>query len=115
MRNYYVDTCKELREIFMEHCNLSMEQYEEISGRLMDLVTEIQETDEDGCGTFAEAYQKAEELGVIFEFLLNTKEVTLAEYNDMYNLVNRIRDDAWMLENMGMIFRPEPVRKEAKK
>ena len=93
MRNYYVDTCGELREIFKEHCNLSMEQYEEISGRMIDLVTEIQETDEDGCGSFEVAEQKAEEMGVIFEFLLNTKEVTLKEYNDMCNLVGKIVND----------------------
>ena len=93
MRNYYVDTCGKLREIFSEHCNLSMEQFEEISGRLIDLVTEIQETDKDGCGSFPEAERKANELGVIFEFLLNTKEVTLQEYNDLCNLVNGIADD----------------------
>ena len=97
MRNYYIDTCGKLREIFTEHCNLSMEQYEEISGRLIDLVTEIQETDEGGCGSFAKAEDKANELGVIFEFLLNTKEVTLKEYNDMCVLVNSIANDAQLM------------------
>ena len=92
MKNYYIDTCEKLREIFTEHCNLSMEQYEEISGRLIDLVAEIQEFD--GEGTYPEAERKANELGVIFEFLLNTKEITLAEYNDLCNLVGRIADDA---------------------
>lgn len=94
MRNYYVNTCEKLRDIFTAHCNLSMEQYEEISGRLIDLVAEIQETDDGGCGSFAEAERKANELGVIFEFLLNTKEVTLMEYNDLCNLVGGIANDA---------------------
>ena len=94
MRNYYVDTCGKLRDIFTEHCNLNMEQYEEISGRLIDLLAEIQETDEEGCGSFAEVERKAGELNVIFEFLLNTKEITLMEYNDMCNLVNSMENDA---------------------
>ena len=92
MKNYYRDTCTELRGIFSEHCNLSMEQYEEISGRLIDLVCEIQEFD--GEGTLAEAERKANELGVIFEFLLNTKEVTLEEYNGLCNMVSEICDAA---------------------
>ena len=92
---YHNDTCKQLREIFSEHCNLSMEQYEEISGRLIDLVAEIQEFD--GEGTPADAEQKANELGVIFEFLLNTKEVTQKEYNDLCNMVGKIADDAQMI------------------
>ena len=94
MRNYYVDTCGKLRDIFTEHCNLSMEQFEEISGRLIDLLAEIQETDEEGCGSFDEVERKAGELNVIFEFLLNTKEITLKEYNDMCNLVNSMENDA---------------------
>lgn len=92
MRNYYVDTCGKLREIFTEHCNLSMEQYEEISGRLIDLVAEIQESD-DGCGSLPEAENKVNELGVIFGFLLDTKEVTLKEYNNLCNLVGKIAND----------------------
>ena len=88
MKNYYRDTCTELRGIFSEHCNLSMEQYEEISGRLIDLVSEIQELD--GEGTFDDAERKADELNVIFEFLLNTKEITLEEYNELCNMVGKI-------------------------
>ena len=100
MKNYYVDTCGKLRRIFTEHCNLSAEQYEEISGRLIDLVSEIQESDDDGCGSLPEAERKAEELGVIFDFLLNTQEVTLAEYNDLCNLVNAIADDIHTMQEV---------------
>ena len=92
MKTYYVDTCGQLRDIFKEHCNLSMEQYEEIRGRLIDLVSEIQEFD--GEGTYAEAERKANELGVIFEFLMNTKEITLKEYYDLCNMVGKIAEDA---------------------
>ena len=88
MVTYYYDTCGKLRDIFTKHCNLSMEQYEEISGRLIDLVAEIQEFD--GEGTLQEAERKANELGVIFEFLMNTKEITLEEYNDLCNMVGEI-------------------------
>ena len=99
MVNYYYGTCEKLREIFAEHCNLSGEQYEEISGRLIDLVAEIQEFD--GEGTWPEAERKANELGVIFEFLLHTKEVTLQEYNDLCNMVGEITDAAEKLYRDG--------------
>ena len=89
---YYFDTCGKMREIFTKHCNLSMEQYEEISGRLIGLVAEIQEFD--GEGTLPEAVRMADELAVIFEFLLNTKEITLEEYNDLCNMVGEIEDAA---------------------
>ena len=94
MRAYYYDTNEKMREIFTKHCNLSMEQYEEISGRLIDLVEEIQEFDNEG--TYAEAERKANELSVIFEFLMNTKEITLEEYNDLCNMVGEIEAAAEM-------------------
>ena len=101
MKNYYVDTCGEMRKIFAEHCNLSCEQYEAISGRFVDLIAEIQESGEGGCGSLAEAEQKAENLGVIFEFLLDTKELTLKEYNDLCNMAGRIYDDAHAMREAG--------------
>ena len=99
MAAFYYDTDKKLVEIFTEHCNLSGEQYEEISGRLIDLVAEIQEFD--GEGSYPEAERKANELGVIFEFMLNTKEVTLQEYNDLCNMVGEIADAAEKLYRDG--------------
>ena len=96
MVKYFCDTCGKLRKIFAEHCNLSLEQYEEIRGRLIDLVAEIQEFD--GEGTYQEAVRKANELEVIFEFLLNTKEVTLEEYDELHNLIGKIANDAVKLE-----------------
>ena len=96
---YYYDTDKKLKDIFCEHCNLSGEQFDEIRGRLIDLVAEIQELD--GEGTYPEAERKANELGVIFEFLLNTKEVTLEEYNDLCNMVGEIANKAEKLHSDG--------------
>lgn len=92
---YYMDTTEKLREIFTEHCNLSMEQYEEISSRLINLVTDIQMLEEKSDEVTPEGVeQAAEELGVIFEFLLNTKELTLKEYNELCNLANALADAA---------------------
>ena len=92
---YYMDTTGKLREIFAEHCNLSGEQYEEISGRLIDLVGDIQMLEEKSDElTLADAEKAAEELGVIFEFLLNTKELALEEYNNLCNMVGELADAA---------------------
>lgn len=92
---YFMDTTGKLREIFAEHCNLSGEQYEEISGRLIYLVADIQMLEEKReLVTLAEAEKEAEELGVIFEFLLNTKGLTLKEYNDLCNMVGEMADAA---------------------
>ena len=92
---FYCDTCGKLREIFAEHCNLSGEQYEEISGRLTDLVGDIQMLEEKSDElTLDDVMNAAEDLGVIFEFLLNTKEVTLQEYNDLCNMVGEMTNAA---------------------
>ena len=92
---YYMDTSKKLREIFAEHCNLNAEQYEEISGRLIYLVADIQMLEEKSEDvTLAEAEIEANELGVIFEFLLNTKELTLKEYNDLCNMASELAEAA---------------------
>ena len=95
MATFYYDTDKKLVEIFTEHCNLSGEQFEEISKRLIYLVSDIQmleEKDEDL--TLEQVEAEAEELGIIFEFLLNTKELFLEEYNDLCNMVGELADAA---------------------
>ena len=86
MNNYYVDTCGKLRNIFMEHCNLSMEQYEEISGQFLYLVTDIQEGEPQ-----AEIEKRMEYMRAVFEFLYNTKELTLKENFEL----NQLLDDVW--------------------
>lgn len=90
---YYMDTTGKLREIFAEHCNLSGEQFEEISGRLINLVSDIQMLEEKSNElTQADVAKAAEDLGVIFEFLLNTKELTLEEYNALCNMTGELED-----------------------
>ena len=92
---FYCDTCGKLREIFAEHCNLSGEQYQEINRRLINLVSDIQMLEEkSGELTLADVETEAEELGVIFEFLLNTKELTLEEYAALSNMVVEMDDAA---------------------
>lgn len=92
---YYMDTTRKLLEIFAEHCNLSSEQYVEISVRLTDLVSDIQMLEEKSEElTLADVEKAAEDLGVIFEFLLNTKELTLKEYNDLCNLAGELAEAA---------------------
>ena len=92
---YYMDTTGKLREIFAEHCNLSGEQFEEISGRLIYLVADIQMLEEKSEEvTLADAEKEAEDLGVIFDFLLNTKELTLEEYNALCNMTGELADAA---------------------
>ena len=92
---FYCDTCGKLREIFAEHCNLSGEQYQEINRRLINLVSDIQMLEEKSEElTLADVETEAEELGVIFEFLLNTKELTLEEYAALSNMVVEMDDAA---------------------
>ena len=78
MEKFYYPTAGKLREIFAEHCNLSMEQYEEISEQLIDLVADYQENKPE-----AEIEKRENVLKTIFDFLFNTKELTLKEYLDL--------------------------------
>ena len=96
MAAFYYDTSEKLREIFAEHCNLSGEQFEEISKRLIFLVADIQMLEEKDLDdlTLEQVEAEAEELGIIFKFLLNTKELFLKEYNDLCNMVGELADAA---------------------
>lgn len=89
MAAFYYDTCTKLREIFSEHCNLSMEQYEEISGQLIDLVADYQENEPE-----AEIEKREDRLKVIYDFLFNTKELTLKEHLDLYSMLDEMHEQA---------------------
>ena len=92
---FYMNTGRKMQEIFAEHCNLSGEQYVEINARLIDLVSDIQMLEEKSEElTLADAEKEAEELGVIFEFLLNTKELTLEEYCELCNMTVELAEAA---------------------
>ena len=87
---FQFNTSGRLQEIFAEHCNLSMEQYEEISRRFTELAEEYRD------GTpMAEIEPQKEELSIIFDFLYNTKELTIREYNDLCNMVGEIEKTAF--------------------
>ena len=92
MNSYYKDTCGRLREIFGEHCNLSAEQFLEISRRFLDRVADIQEEE-----PLEEIETEINDLCVIFEFLYNTKELNEKEYNELVDLANVMRADAYRM------------------
>lgn len=83
---FHYNTCGKMREIFAEHCNLSLEQYEEISGQFLFLVTDIQEGEPQ-----AEIEKRMDYMRAVFEFLYNTKELTLKEQYEL----NQLLDDVW--------------------
>ena len=83
---FHYNTCGKLREIFSEHCNLSMEQYEEISGQFLYLVTDIQEGEPQ-----EEIEKRMDYMRAVFEFLYNTKELTLKEQYEL----NQLLEDVW--------------------
>lgn len=86
MAAFYYDTDKKLVEIFTEHCNLSGEQYEWIRREFIYLVTDIQEDEPETA-----IDERIEKMNIVFEFLLETKELTLEEYNDLCNLASDVR------------------------
>lgn len=86
---FYRDVDAKLREIFSEHCNLSAEQFNEIKKRMIYMVATIQDN-----YPFGDVEEYAEELNTIFAFMVNTRELTLVEYNELCNFVNGMADEA---------------------
>ena len=98
MATYYYDTDKKLVEIFTEHCNLSGEQYEWIRGEFIFLVADIQ--DEEAGREIDERIRK---MKAVFDFLLETKELGLAEHAALHELANEVRDaDTRIITNSGV-------------
>lgn len=83
--SYYYDTCGKMREIFSEHCDLSLEQYEEISGQFIFLISDIQDME-----TQEEIEKRMGYLRAVFEFLYNTKELTLKEHAELEEMLDEI-------------------------
>ena len=83
------NTCGKLREIFAEHCDLSMEQYEEISGQFIFLVSDIMD-----CEPQADIEKRMDYMRAVFEFLYNTKELTLKEHYELIQMLDDIWDKA---------------------
>ena len=89
MKDFYYDSCGKLREIFSEHCNLSMEQYEWISGEFIFLISDIQDGEPQ-----AEIEKRLDKLDMVFDFLMETKELTLKEHYDLTNMATEIWEKA---------------------
>ncbi len=98
MAAFYFDTDKKLVEIFTEHCNLSVEQHEWIRGEFIFLVADIQD-EEDG----REIDKRVAKMKTVFDFLLETKELTLAEHNALHNLAVEVSGaDPRIITNSGV-------------
>ena len=83
MKNFYYNISEKLRQIFQEHCNLSGEQYEAISGEFLYLEADIHEEE-----ASAEILKRAEKMEIIFDFLYETKELTLKEHAALKDMVS---------------------------
>lgn len=91
MAAFYYETCTKMREIFSEHCNLSMEQYEEICALFQELVQEINE------GAYSDdVEQKVIEMNAVFSFLHKTKELTIEQLRGLCEFANSIYAKAYM-------------------
>lgn len=86
MAAFYYDTTSKLVEIFTEHCNLSGEQYEVISGEFIYLVCDIQDDEPQ-----EEIEKRIAKMRIIFDFLLDSKELWLEEHGKL----NELLDDIW--------------------
>jgi hypothetical protein len=89
MLAFYYDTDTKLVEIFTEHCNLSGEQYNWIRGEMIYLVADIQEEEEP-----AEIEERTNKMGIVFDFLMETGELTLKEHHELAKKVQEILDKA---------------------
>ena len=98
MAAFYFDTDKKLVEIFTEHCNLSGEQYEWIRGEFIYLVEDIQD-EENG----REIDERIRKMKTVFDFLLETKELGLAEHAALFELADDVRSaDPRIITNSGV-------------
>lgn len=89
MATFFYDTDEKLREIFKDHCSLSAEQYTEIEDRFMYLICDIQEDEQQEV-----IEDTVSEMHVIFDFLYNTKSLTIGEYNGLCNMADEIQEES---------------------
>ena len=88
MKAFYYNTNKKLREIFKEHCNLSVEQFEELDQEFLYLVTDYQEEEPK-----EEIKKRTDYLATVIDFLFNTKELNLEEHTALINLLEEIGEE----------------------
>ena len=89
MNVFYYDTDAALVEIFKDHCNLSGEQYEEIRAQFIYLVADFQDSEPQ-----EEIEKRIQYMTAVFEFLYNTKELTLKEHYELGELLEKMQDEA---------------------
>ena len=99
MARFYYYTANRLREIFSEHCNLTVEQYAALTERLEELVDMYQENRPE-----EETEKQADDLRVIFDFMLDAKELTLKEHMELHEMLEEMAEQAEKI-------RAEEVRK----
>ena len=92
MKTFYYDTDKRLREIFAEHCNLCGEQYEWIRGEFTCLVADFQESEPQ-----AEIEKRMERMRTVFDFLYETKCLTVGELTEVNELLSEIWETAMQI------------------
>ena len=87
MKNYSADIQNNLIRIFQDNCLLTGEQYEEISGMFINLEADIQEE-----VSYEDIEETVTKMFIIFEFLFNTKALTLLQYNEVCNLAGEMQE-----------------------
>ena len=89
MARFYYYTANRLREIFTGHCNLTVEQYAALTERLEELVDMYQENRPE-----EETEKLADNLGVVFDFMLDAKELTLKEHMELHEMLEEMAEQA---------------------
>lgn len=83
MKKFFYATDRKLREIFTDHCALSAGQYDVINAEFIYLVSDIQEEE-----TSLEIQKRIAKMKVIFDFLLESGDLTLREHADLNDMVS---------------------------
>ena len=89
MKKFSYQPTKKLLEIFTEHCRLTIDQYEVLGEEFMNLETEYQDSVPQ-----ADIEKHQEKMRIIFDFLLETKVITLKEHLALNNMVDDMEDQA---------------------
>ena len=89
MARFYYYTANRLREIFTGHCNLTVEQYAALTERLEELVDMYQENRPE-----EETKKMVHNLQVVFEFMLDAKELTQKEYIELHEMLEEMAEQA---------------------
>ena len=95
MTAFYMDIDTKLNQIFFDHCSLTGEQYKETRSRMISIEADAQDGED-----IEDIQDSADELNVIFDFMLHAKMITDEEYNGLCNMINGAMDEIRMLREM---------------